>query len=343
MKKRLIVIAIATLIMAASFVSCKKYTKDETNCYVGFEEVKKVAHKSKKPILVMITQEEGEMNGGSKYFVDNILINPAFSDYCKDKFELYRMDFSTGNIQKSAIKEDSSKQEQEEAAKYAEYFQQGVQLATYFGIQYTPAFYILTKDGYFVSEVYYTEDSMTETAFTELLEGYREQVNYIESLIAATKKGTISEKINAIDSLYTVTPLAGQFFLGEFAREAVKIDPENSTGLIGKYYFFVADEKASELYRNQDEAGAIQAYLDAAESGKLEPEYKQQCYYMAAWILESVGSMDINMLIDYLQKAYDAAPDSDYAPDILDAITYYKTGVAPSMDFSDFSFDLDEE
>jgi len=336
MNKKLTVIALALLLTCALFSGCKKYSKDETNCYIGYEEVKQVARKSKKPILIMLTQEEGEQNGGSKYFVENILTNKDFADYCKSNYELYRMDFSTENIQKTAINEEASKKEQEQAEQFAEYFQQGVQLATYFGVSYTPAFYIVTKDGYFVSEVYYTEDALNVSSFTEILDGYLEQVNYVEGLIAATKNGSVQERITAIDSLYTVTPMAGQFFLGDFARMAVELDPKNTTGLIGKYYFFVADEKASVLYKDQDSAGAIQAYVDAAESGNLEPDYVQQCYYMAAWILESISSMDSDLLVGYLQKAYDAAPDSQYADNILESIEYYKTQFS-SIDYGNMS------
>lgn len=336
MNRKITVIALSLLLTCALFSGCKKYSKDETNCYIGFEEVKQAAKKSGKPILVMLTQEEGEQNGGSKYFVENILTNKEFADYCKTSFELYRMDFSTKNIQKTAVNEDASKKEIQQAEQFAEYFQQGVQLATYFGVNYTPAFYILTKDGYFVSEVYYTEDALNVGSFIEILQGYEQQVNYIEGLVSATKNGTVQERITAIDSLYSVTPMAGQFFLGDFARTAVEIDPENTTGVIGKYYFFVADEKASILYKNQDAAGAIQAYIDAAESGKMEPDYVQQCYYMSAWILESISSMDSDLLIGYLQKAYDAAPDSLYAENILESIEYYKTQFS-SIDYGNIS------
>lgn len=57
----------------------------------------------------------------------------------------------------------------------------------------------------------------------------------------------------------------------------------------------------------------------------MEPVYVQQCYYMAAWILEARSSMDSNQLVEYLEKAYNAAPDSEYAENILESIEYYKT------------------
>lgn len=326
MNKRLTILFAGCLLISSLFTGCsKKAAKDETNCYISLDQAKAAAKKQKKPILAMITQEEGEQNGGSQYFVEHILMNKEFSKYCEKNYIQYRMDFSTKNIQKSAINDQASEEEQKAAREYSDYLQQGFQFARYLGVSYTPAFYILTKDGYFVTEVEYTEDSMNVEAFTELLTEYLKQVDYIESLVKATSNGSTEERLAAIDSLYSVTPTGGLFFLAEFAKKAVEIDPENKTGLVGKYYFIVADEKASQLYSEQDTAGAIQAYLDAAESGKMEPVYNQQCYYMAAWILESISAMDSDSLLDYLEKAYNAAPDSEYAQDILSSIEYYQT------------------
>lgn len=326
MTKKITVFFIGCLLVTTLFSGCsKKAVKDETNCFVSFDQAKAASKKSKKPILAIFTQEEGEQNGGSKYFVDNILLNKEFSKYCDKKYVLYRMDFSMKNFQKTAINDEATEDQQKAAREYADYLQQGVQLAQYVGFSYSPAFFVFTKEGYLVAEVEYTEDSMNVQAFSALLDDYLKQVDYVENLISATNKGTQEEKLNAIDALYSVTPAGGRYFLTPFAQKAFDMDPENKTGRIGVYYFILADEKASKLYLEQDSAGSIQTYIAAAESGMLDSEYVQQCYYMAAWVLESISAMDTNLILDYLEKAYKAAPDSVYAEEILGGIEYYQT------------------
>ena len=84
-------------------------------------------------------------------------------------------------------------------------------------------------------------DEAVKELFTEILTDYLKQVDYIESLVKATSRGTTEERLAAIDSLYTVTPTGGKFILSDFAHKAVKLDPENKSGLVGKYYFIIVN------------------------------------------------------------------------------------------------------
>lgn len=317
------------LLLTFAFCSCgQKSYLDETGCYTSFEKVKKVAKKSNKPILAIFTQEEGEENGGSKYFVQNILENKDFIKYCSKHYELYKMDFSQKSFQKAAINENDTKKQIEQAQEYSNHLQEAIKLVQYIGFSYTPAFYIFTKDGYFVSEVLYTEDALNTVSFCSILDTYLADVESMQHLVDATEKGTDEEKLNAIDAIYEITPQGCQYLLSDFAKKAVEIDGENKTGRIGLYYFYLIDEKATAFYASQDMQNAIKTYLDAAQSGKLEDDYVQQCYYMCAWVLESIGAQseqDVNQIIDYLNKALSASPNSLYATDIQNAIEYYKT------------------
>lgn len=321
--KRTVKIFALLLAFAALFTSCSKPLMDDSGCFMSMEDAKKAANKSKSNILVIISQEEGEQNGGSSYFVHNILLNENFREYCKDKFQLYRMDYSQKNLLKSRIDENADEKTKKQAELYGDLIQDGMKLTSFLGTNYTPAFYVMTKDGYFVAEVEYTEDSMNVEAFSDLLDSYTSQAKYVQDLINATKKGSKTEKFNAIESLFEVTPLGGRYFLYDFAEKAIALDPDNETGKTGKYHFMVAEQKATDLFQETKYDEAINVFTEVAESGFLEPSSVQSAYYMCAWILETVGAMDSTLLLDYLHKAYEADPDTPNGQLIKEAIDYY--------------------
>lgn len=322
MKKALFLTLLA--ICASFMISCgSPAMKDDSGCFMSMTDAKKAANKAKSNILVIISQEEGEDNGGSAYFVNNILMNENFRNYCKDNFELYRMDYSQKNLLKSRIDENATKKEQELAHKYADFVQEGMMLSQYLEVKYTPAFYIITKDGYLVSEVDYTEDEMNVESFSDLLDSYKSQAKYVQDVVNATKKGSDTERLNAINALFSITPVGGQFLLYDFAQQAVKLDPENKSGTTGKYYYMTMEEKALDFYRDGNVEDAINTLSEAADKKIMGAEFDQQAYYMCAWILESVGAMGSDLIPQYLEKAYYSNPTSETAAIIKDALDYY--------------------
>lgn len=315
------ILALATTMLA----SCSKPMVDETGCYLSFDEVQAAAKKSGNSILVIISQEENEQNGGSAYFVNNILLNENFRNFCKDKYELYRMDFSQRNLLKSRITEEASNKEKELAEKYGDHIQEGIKLASYLQVSYTPSFYIFTNEGHFVSEVDYSEDNMNVQGFSDLLDSYLGHAKFTLDLVKATRTGSKEERINAMAVLYDQTPYAGRYFLYDIAKAAVELDPDNSSKLIGPYYYMYYEDVATQYYIDGKYDEAIAEMKKLAESGKIDATGVMSAYYMCAHILESVGSPDINLILDYLHKAYNADPESVDALVIMNAIESYSS------------------
>ena len=81
--------------------------------------------------------------------------------------------------------------------------------------------------------------------------------------------------------------------------------------LLGKYIYAAADAKAVNAINQGNVNDAVQSYINAAENPLLEPELKQQSYYIAAYLCSMTGSADASVITDYLQKAIDAAPESE--------------------------------
>ena len=69
-----------------------------------------------------------------------------------------------------------------------------------------------------------------------------------------------------------------------------------------------------------DIEAAIKVFIDLAESGLLNSEEYQTAYYNAAYLESYGGQILTENTISYLQKAYDAAPESEIADSILSTI-----------------------
>lgn len=310
--KRIINLLLICL-FAFVFISCgDDIYKDNCGCYTSLENVKAVAKEQNKNILVIIT-DKGE-DQSSEFFIDKILVNSKFKKALKSDYLIYHFDYSKEAFEKMTSKDDADEKEKQRASRWTKIMEEGYQFASYISLEYTPSLYIITKDGYVVSEVKYNDDTNTPDAFVEMINFHTAECDTInkqaERIALATDP---MRKLEAIDDLYVTTPVSYRVFLTDLVHEAVKIDPENKSGKMGKYFFAIVEMQAAELYRENDIEGAIQKCIEAAENNKISDEDQQQSYYLAAWLLQNSGSNDNAQIIDYLQKAVQKAPDSEYA------------------------------
>ena len=256
-RKILGVLLLAGMI-AAGLTGCKKADgpKDEYDCFISMDDAKVEAEKKNLPILVTVTVEESERDGmeaGSKYYLENILGTKEFKDYADNHFVLYRFDFSQKSYEKTVAPENASDKEKAEADKYAQYMKEGYMLASILGVQYTPSIFILTKEGYPVSEVEYFEDSLSADGFIKILETYADKTQFLNDMLSATKKGSNEEKLKAIEALYSTTPDMWQIFLLDLAKQAGAVP-----GLIASGdRFCTRDEEIAQIKERFPDALAV--------------------------------------------------------------------------------------
>lgn len=307
-------ILILSLVLGSLFVSCKKPLMDETNCFMSFEEAKKEAKSSKKDILVIISQDESEQSVASSIFKEKVLTNPEFIDFAKDNFVLYRMDYSPSNTKKSAYADDATKKEIKIAKKYESAFEEGRELTRILEVPYPPSFYVLSKDALFVCKVEYFEPEFNAKSFILLLQECQMKSQELNQKVAAVKKGSKEDRIKALDDLYTTSNNAGRTLLKDLITDTVKIDSNNKTGLNGKFIYYKLSTDANEFITKQQYQKAIDLYEKSTEYDYLDSVYKQQSFYMIAYIGQMSELFSEELSYDYLRKAYDAAPDSQIAP-----------------------------
>ena len=150
-------------------------------------------------------------------------------------------------------------------------------------------------------------------------------VSQMKEFIAAIQKGSKQEKLAAIDNLYENTEIIYRVFLADLIDKYVEMDKDNESGLLSKYLFAQADANASNLYMSGDLLGATKSYVDICSNPNLEADYKQQAYYMAAYIM---SISDYATILDYLNLSIKANPESESVDSINQVIEYLKSMIS---------------
>ena len=322
MNKKLSFLLVLIVSLLVFLAGCsKKSLTDETGFFLDLDDAQKYAKKNNQDILVVITSDGDDYI--SEEFIQNVLNTKDFAETIAKKYSIFHFDFSQKSYEKTVAPENATKEQQEEAAKYAELMQTGYQFASILDCQYTPAIFLMTKERYVISEVEYEDEILDVKSFEELLSEYDEKSEQMRQKLEATQKGTNLERVAAIDKLYKETPENYKPFLLDLAKTIPDLDKDNESGLCSRYIVVAAESKAISLFTKGDIVGAVQAYVSACDNKHINPEERQECYYMAAYLLGSTGANDYEMIVNYLNLALTAYPESEKNEYIKNAITYY--------------------
>lgn len=323
MKKLLTILAGLSLVL---FTSCgAQAVLDDCGCYQTLGDAVKAAEKSEVNILYAVTNEGGDAI--SSAFVTQVMKSEKFKELLGSRFVVYHLDASQAAFEKTVAKDDADDKAIKAAEEAEKRMNENLDFAVSIGAgNYSPQFYVLSKEGYPICEVYYEddEDDISAEAFNELVNQYSSEIDNFNQMVAATKTGTKEEQLKAIDNLYETTNDVFHIAMTDLWEKAVSLDKQNKSGLIGKYIYSLAEKEASEYYMNNEVGKSIATMIKAAENKALLPEDVQSCYYLAAYMLSASGSTDIQLIADYLQKSYEAAPDTEIAPMIEETANYYR-------------------
>ena len=135
-------------------------------------------------------------------------------------------------------------------------------------------------------------------------------------MIYQTKIGSAQEKVNAIDALFEATSPSFRLLLVDLVDSVRKLDPTNATGLTGKYIYEAAALKSDKALLDGDVETAVKFFIDVAEEEFVPAESKQQALYTAAYMCSMAELEEIPVIISYLEKSIQYAPESDDVPAI---------------------------
>ncbi len=133
-----------------------------------------------------------------------------------------------------------------------------------------------------------------------------------------TTKGP--EKARAIDAFLTTVGNAEAHRYDSLRMQVPALDPDNRSGLKGKYVLMSADIRAKSFAQQGNYLKAGDEYKAAAETGDLSPAELQLAWYLAAYSYLMTGDADTETVVGYLQKAIDADPQNAAVKQLNQAI-----------------------
>jgi hypothetical protein len=321
MNKLLKKLAVTLFISALVFAAAPAFAFENANFHPDMDSGLAAAKKSSKSLLIFITQEgEDELSASfMKTVTSDGLLNQITPSY-----ELVGMDFSKKAFEKTVVHDVDTPENQQAAKDAADAMQKNSRFAALINPEFTPAVYLFTAEGYYVSHLVLKGDE-TADGFMAALKADEVKLNAIREMIAKTKSGKTLEKVAAINEIFEATQPEYRFFIIDLVNEALNLDKKNKSGLMNKYIITKTEYESMIAFYNNDPKAAIEAYEAAGKNKMLSKEERQQAYYMAALVLvKSSGPETIPQVLDLLQKSLDASPASKNAPQIQSNIDYFK-------------------
>ena len=306
-----------TILLAATallFISCGKAKTDAYGCYYDFDEATAVANKKNQDIMVIITLDGDDDQ--STDFMNKVVRDSKFKDEIASKYAVVCMDFSQKSYEATVAAEDADAAAKKAAEENASRMQKNTRVATILNATETPVIFLLSKEQYLINGLFYDDENRTLDGFKEAIAAKASSIDDMHKMIYQTKIGTAEEKIAAIDALFEATSPSYRLLLLDLIDSVKSLDPTNKSGLVGKYVYEAAAAKSDKALIDGDVKTAVQYFIDVAEEEYVPAESKQQALYTAAYMSSMAELEEIPVVISYLEKSIQYAPDSEDVPAI---------------------------
>lgn len=312
MKK--LTLALFTIIASLFIISCGKAKTDANGCYYDFDDAVSFANKKNQDVMVIITVEGDDED--STDFMEKVVRDANFKKEVASKYAVVCMDFSQKTFAEAKADEAADDAAKKVAEQKNAILEKNTKYATMLDAKEVPVIYIFSKEKYLIKGFFYDDENRSIQGFEETLAEQNSIIDDMHKMIYQTKIGNAEEKVKAIDALWEATNPSFRIFLYDLINSVKKLDPNNTSGLLGKYMYEAASTKSDMALLEGNIEEAVQAFLDAAEESDISADDRQQAMYTAAYICSMTGFKDDAVVIEYLEKAIQIAPESDDAPRI---------------------------
>mgnify|MGYP002624154619 CR=1 FL=1 len=267
-----------------------------------FDIAKENAQSANKNILVFFSTDDAQ--GVSDDLKKNV--------FAKKKFvSAVSPDFTLLNI---AVTESEYTESQNNTAEKSA-FQKKLDILDTYSVETMPALYMLTKEGFVIKAFNYDPAVNSVAHYVELLGGEKENAASYNSLVRAVEESQGVYRVRAINALFDATEESYRALLLDYCREVSSLDPDNTTGLVGKFEFQTAYSEAIELFHAGNAEDAAKCFVDAVLKGHLSSAQIQEAYYNASYILAMSKTYDARVL-DYLKLSYESLPEGEEAENV---------------------------
>lgn len=195
------------------------------------------------------------------------------------------------------------------------------ELALSMGVQFAPTALLVTQGAQPFAYLPMTTETKQPDDLIALVNTENANARKITSLYNTMEKAEGVDRVRAIDAYVEALPEQFITSISPLYAEVLELDPENTTGLLGKHKLLVAHEVAARAHAMGDTDTAVHSFLVLVDEPRLlNALEKQNAYYLTAYYAAQSGTVPMEEVITYLQQAYNAAPDSVDALDILTLI-----------------------
>lgn len=305
---------LASVICAVMLAAC---AKKSAAWFTNYDDALSAAQHANKRIILFLSADEQPTSVALK----TLFTSQAFIDTFGKDFVLANLDFSKSRFDAARnIRTDSTDDDIQAALDAQDALMRDVKLSMYIGARQNPALYLLTKDGYPITQLVMEDALSSVDEFTAVLDAQTQAAADYEELIAQVAATADLDRARAIDAVYDATPTQSRYMVLPLCRQVPALDPANKTGIVGKHILAIANGLASDAFLSQDVELAAAEFERAAENPLLNTDERQEAYYTAAYLLAQGMSTDYDEMLRLAQLSYDAAPESDYAERIMEFI-----------------------
>lgn len=263
--------------------------------YDSFEKAAEVAKKKNQDIIFLLSGDSWD--GNSLDFKKNVINTSDFNKTFAKDFILLNIDV-----------EDSAKNTSSLPIKIK--------------INHFPSIYVLTMEGWLLKEIPYSQEVKDFSEFKTRFNTNQANLKKLSDLASSVRKSQGLDQVMAINSFYESLPSDYRKSIEELFQKVIDLDPNDESGLLGKFELLNAYSKAEEDIKRGDIKAACLHFDQLATKDSLTAEQKQEAYYSQALIIISSFSRgsynleDFNKVYDLLQKSYEASPNGIHSADI---------------------------
>ena len=290
----------ATLTLALLLTSCGK-----SKWYFDFDEAKDFARRRDKDIFLLFSSD------GCEQFKQDVLSSEQFEKRFLRLFVFADVDFST-----KQDTPESGEVVQEQASLKAK----NERLLRYYDVQRFPCAFVLSSEGYVLSEV--TSDKASEAdaeKYSAKVDEARQRAAKLKVPLEKVKNYDGVEKAQAIDELFKATEGKYAYLLKELVWEVPQLDGKNETGLLGEYEIQGAYFSSLDAFEAGEDPAA--PFVDASKKNSLSKAQKQEALYMAAFALvNNVNNEDVDYerVLELLTAAYEMDSRGEFSESIFE-------------------------
>lgn len=312
-KKPAILGAVAAVVIAAggavgAFFGLDLNVPAATEWVKDYDAVQTTAKERNKNILLAFTGTTWD--DMSAAFEKDIMNDQEFIKKMGKKFELAQIDIPSGE-------NDVSEDEMQKIFTYA----------MMYGLETTPSLILINTEGASFGSVVYSPTMGLESVIESVDEAEKAYKD-LAKLKANLEKATGVKKVQLIDEIYEKSPDEEKAKMTDYILEVPTLDPENKSGLLGKYKLLAAYSEAGLYMQRGDVISARELLVKTAEDSSVDPEYAQEAFYTAAYVTALSGMMTTQKEIDYvcslIEKAINVYPESEHIEDLNQFLTLVK-------------------